>query len=73
MSSSTRLRTDFKAATDHIKDRVIANVFEAKSQGILKIEDAELRRLNQVIESAFEQGFIISSAQIEKSINESLG
>ena len=55
MSSSSRLRTDFKAATDHIKDRVIANVFEAKSQGILKIEDAELRRLNQVIESAIEQ------------------
>lgn len=72
MSASSKLRTDFKMASDHIKDRVIANVVEAKNQGILKIEEAELRRLNQVIESAFEQGFITSSAQIEKSINESL-
>jgi hypothetical protein len=72
MSASTRLRTDFKMASDHIKDRVISNIVEAKNQGIIKVEDSELRKLNQVIESAFEQGFITSAVQIEKSINESL-
>jgi hypothetical protein len=59
-------------ASDHIKDRVISNIVEAKNQGIIKVEDSELRKLNQVIESAFEQGFITSAVQIEKSINESL-
>lgn len=70
MSKASRLRTDFKVAVDHIRDRVVSNVFEAKNQGRYKIEDSELQKVIRVIEMAFEQGFITSSAQVEKSINE---
>lgn len=72
MSAPSRLRTDFKIAVDHIKDRVVSNVSEAKTQGRYKIDDQDLRRLMLVIESAFEQGFITASGQIEKSINDVL-
>jgi len=70
MNSATRLRTDFKMAVDHIKDRVISNVNEAKRQKNFNIEDAELKKLVRVIEMSFEQGFSTSAGQIEKSINE---
>ena len=70
MSKASRLRTDFKSATDHIKDRVVSNIIEAKNRGVFRIEDAELQKLARVVESAFEQGFITSSGQIEKSIEE---
>jgi hypothetical protein len=70
MSSPTRIRTDFKTAIDHIKDRVLSNVTEGRQQGRYKIEDQELRRLMLVIEASFEQGFITASGQIEKTINE---
>lgn len=70
MKASTKLRTDYKLATDHIKDRVISNVTEAKVQGVYKIEDEDLKKLINVIGSAFEQGFVTSASQIEKSINE---
>lgn len=72
MSAPSRLRTDFKIAVDHIKDRVVSNVSEAKTQGRYKIDDQDLRRLMLVIESAFEQGFITVSGQIEKSIDDVL-
>lgn len=72
MSSKSRLRTDFKVAVDHIRDRVIMNLSEAKGQSLYKIDDAELQKLVRVVESAFEQGFITASAQIERSIDESL-
>jgi len=71
MSKSTRLRTDFRLAVDHIRDRVISNVVEAKRQGMYSFSDKEAEALVRVIESAFEQGFISASSQIEKSINES--
>lgn len=70
MSKAARLRSDFKIAVDHIRDRVVSNVVDAKKQGFYKIDDAELARLTRVIESAFEQGFITVSAQVEKSIEE---
>jgi hypothetical protein len=70
MSAPSRLRTDFKLAIDHIKDRVLANVSEAKTQGRYKIDDHDLRRLMLVIESSFEQGFITASTQIERSIDD---
>lgn len=70
MSKSSRLRTEFKVAVDHVKDRVIANIVEAKSQGLYKIEDKDMSKLVRVIESSFEQGFINASGQIEKSIEE---
>ena len=72
MSKSSRLRSEFKIASDHIKDRVIANVIEAKNQGRYKIDDSETQKLVRVIEMSFEQGFIGASGQIEKSINEVL-
>ena len=70
MSSPTRLRTDFKTAIDHIKDRVLSNIAEAKTQGRYKIDDQELRRLVLVVEASFEQGFITASGQIEKTIDD---
>jgi hypothetical protein len=70
MSKAARLRSDFKIAVDHIRDRVVSNVVDAKKQGFYKIDDAELARLTRVIESAFEQGFITVSGQVEKSIEE---
>lgn len=70
MSKSSRLRTDFKVAIDHIKDRVVSNVIEAKNQSRYKIDDQEAQKLVRVIEAAFEQGFITVSGQIEKSIEE---
>ena len=70
MSKAARLRTDFKIAVDHIRDRIISNTTEAKKQGIYKIEDAELKKLIRVIEMAIEQGFITASTQVEKSIEE---
>lgn len=73
MTASTRLRTDFKVAVDHIRDRVISNVNEAKRQKNFKIDDAELKKLVRVIEMSFEQGFMTSAGQIEKSINEVTG
>lgn len=72
MSKSSRLRSEFKIASDHIKDRVISNVIEAKNQGRYKIDESETHKLVRVIEMAFEQGFIGASGQIEKSINEVL-
>lgn len=68
MSAKARLRSDFKVATDHIKDRVVSNVNEARIQGRYKIEEHELQKLIRVIEMSFEQGFITASGQIEKSI-----
>lgn len=70
MSKAARLRSDFKIAVDHIRDRVVSNVVDAKKQGFYKIDDAELSKLTRVIESAFEQGFITASGQVEKSIEE---
>ena len=70
MSKTSRLRTEFKVAVDHVKDRVIANIVEAKMQGIYKIDDNDAQKLIRVIESSFEQGFINASGQIEKSIEE---
>lgn len=72
MSTSSKLRTDFKIAVDHIRDRVVSNVTEAKRQGRYKIEDEDLKRLINVINSSFEQGFVNSAGQIEKSINEAM-
>lgn len=72
MSKASRLRTDFKVSIDHIKDRVITNLIEAKNQGRYKVEEKEIQKIVQVIESAFEQGFITVSGQIEKSIDESM-
>lgn len=72
MSKSTRLRTDFKFAVDHIRDRVVSNVVEAKKQGRYSIEEREVEKVIRVIESAFEQGFITASTQIEKSIDEAM-
>lgn len=70
MSAPSRLRSDFKLAVDHIKDRVLTNIAEGRTQGRYKIEDADLRRLMAVIEGSFEQGFITSSKQIERSIDD---
>lgn len=70
MSKPTRLRTDFKVAIDHIRDRVVSNVIEAKNRGMYRIDDHEIEKLVRVVESAFEQGFITASSQIEKSIEE---
>jgi len=70
MSKATRLRSDFKIAIDHIRDRVVSNVVDAKNQGFYRIDDAELNKLTRVIESSFEQGFITVSGQVEKSIEE---
>jgi hypothetical protein len=70
MSASTRLRSDFKVAVDHIKDRVVSNITEAKRQGRFKMEDPELQKLVRIVEMSFEQGFITASGQIEKSIDE---
>lgn len=70
MSASTRLRSDFKVAVDHIRDRVVSNVTEARRQGRFKMEDSEIQKLIRIVEMSFEQGFITSSAQIEKSIDE---
>jgi|GEM_PF-6418599 len=70
MKSAIRLRTDFKMAVDHIKDRVISNVNEGKRQKNFKIDDAELNKLIRVIEMSFEQGFSTAAGQVEKSINE---
>lgn len=70
MSKPARLRTDFKVAVDHIRDRVVSNAIEAKNMGMYKIDDHELGKLVRVIESAFEQGFITASGQIERSIEE---
>jgi hypothetical protein len=72
MSKSTRLRTDFKVAVDHIRDRVISNVSEAKGTGMFRMEDPEVQKLIRIIEASFEQGFITSSGQIEKSIEEAM-
>lgn len=70
MSKASRLRTEFKVAIDHVKDRVIANIAEGKNQGLYKIDDHDMQRLIRIIESSFEQGFINASGQIEKSIEE---
>lgn len=70
MKASTKLRTDYKLAVDHIKDRVMMNVTEARRQGMYRIEEDELGRLINVINAAFDQGFSTSAAQIEKSIEE---
>lgn len=72
MSNATKLRTDFRLAVDHIRDRVVLNVSEARNQKQFTINDRDVEKLVRVIESAFEQGFINASSQIEKSINESL-
>ena len=73
MSTQTRLRTDFKVSVDHIRDRVVSNLSEARRQGMYKIDDNSMRKILSVIDASFEQGFVTSSAQIEKSINETLG
>jgi regulator of replication initiation timing len=70
MTNSTRLRTDFKMAVDHIRDRVVSNVVEAKNQNKYSMSDRDAENLIRVIEASFEQGFITASSQVEKSINE---
>jgi len=72
MSNKSRLRTDFKVALDHIRDRVVSNVVEAKSLGLYKAEDADVQKVVRIIELAFEQGFITAAVQIEKSIDETV-
>ncbi len=72
MSKATRLRTDFKVAVDHIKDRVVSNVSEARSRGMIQINDSEVQKLVRIIESSFEQGFVTASSQVEKSIDEAM-
>lgn len=70
MTKATRLRTDFKVAVDHIKDRVLMNLAEGKQQKMYTLSDSDIKALTRVIEASFEQGFITASAQVEKTINE---
>lgn len=70
MSKAVRLRSDFKVAVDHIKDRVISNLAEARQQKRFSVNDSDINVILRLIESSFEQGFITSSTQIEKSIDE---
>ena len=70
MTKATRLRTDFKVAVDHIKDRVLMNLAEGKQQKMYTLSDSDIKTLARVIEASFEQGFITASAQVEKTINE---
>jgi hypothetical protein len=72
MSKAIRLRSDFKVAVDQIKDRVISNLAEARQQKRFNVNDSEISAILRLIESSFEQGFITSSAQIEKSIDEAI-
>ena len=70
MNPSAKLRTDFKIAVDHIRDRVVSNVSDGKKQGQYNVDDAELKKILRMIEMSFEQGFSTAAAQVEKSINE---
>ena len=70
MTKAARLRTDFKVAVDHIRDRVLMNIAEGKNQKLYKISDADVTALTRVIEASFEQGFVTASSQVEKTINE---
>jgi hypothetical protein len=72
MSKAVRLRTDFKVAIDHIKDRVITNLADAKQQKRFNASDNDINVILRLVEASFEQGFITSSAQIEKSIDEAI-
>ena len=70
MNAAAKLRTDFKIAVDHIRDRVVSNVNDGKNQGQYKIDEAELKKIVRIIEMSFEQGFSTAAGQVEKSINE---
>ena len=70
MNSAAKLRTDFKIAVDHIRDRVVSNVNDGNRQGQFKINDSEIKKIVRIIEMSFEQGFSTAAGQIEKSINE---
>jgi len=70
MTKAVRLRTDFKVAVDHIRDRVLMNIAEGKQQKLYTLTESDIRAITRVIEASFEQGFIAASAQVEKSINE---
>lgn len=70
MSKSTRLRTDFKIAVDHIRDRVMSNIAEGRQQKLYNVTDADIAALTRVIEASFEQGFITAASQVEKTIDE---
>lgn len=70
MSKSSKLRTDFKVAVDHIRDRVVSNVVEGRQKKMYNITDNDINVIVRVIEASFEQGFISASSQIEKSIDE---
>ena len=70
MSKSIKLRTDFKLAIDHIRDRVVNNVVEGKQKNLYSVNDNDIRVIVRIVEASFEQGFISASSQIEQSINE---
>jgi hypothetical protein len=70
MSKSSKLRTDFKLAIDHIRDRVVSNVVEGNQKNLYKVSDNDIRAIVRIVEASFEQGFISASSQIEQSINE---